>query len=445
MDFVKVRGQSFYCQNREILFSGLGIGSWLNIEHFMVGMPTTDHQMKRTIQSVFSKQVADDFYSKFYACFVTEDDFIFLKEMGVNLLRIPFHYHLFIDDQAPDIYREEGFFIFDRLMALSRKYQIYLLPDLHSVPGGQNPDWHSDNQTGYPQFWHYKVFRDQMVALWRVIAERYKDETYLLGYDLLNEPFLVPKDDYIHGFYREVTQAIRQVDQNHILFIEGDFFAMDFTCIREIEDEQTALTFHYYPTVWHPDLLDKSMDRAARKQIFETVFLDLIKIRDQFDRPILCGEAGYDIDREDLPFTIGLVEDTLDLFEKYKVSWTLWSYKDAQLIGIVYPKTDSPWMKFVNGIGAYWNHYLDIEMAKNTIDYLCDRYFPQTSEQDRYYLRFPQRAMIYRLEERYWLKPEIERCTRADLLTLPESFLLEHCDCHESYVAMLKRYLKNRP
>lgn len=443
MDFVKVKGKSFYYNDEEIRFKGLGIGSWLNIEHFMVGLPTTENQMKRTIREAFGHKIEEDFFSRYYNSFIAEEDFVFLKEIGVNLLRVPFHYHLFIDDQAPEKIKNSGFFIFDRLMEFSRKYQIFILPDLHSVPGGQNPDWHSDNQTGYPQFWHYKVFRTQMVELWKVFAERYKNEPYLLGYDVLNEPFLIPKDDQINEFYFEVTEAIRQVDQNHILFIEGDFFAMDFSCIHEIYDEQTALTFHYYPTVWHPDLLKKEMDRMERKQMFESVFLNLIKIRDAFERPILCGEAGYDIDREDIMFTIGLVEDTLELFEKHKVSWTLWSYKDAQLIGLVYPKTESPWMKFVKKIGVYWNHYLDIEMAQKTIQYLCDHYFKDTTDEERYLLQFPQRAIIYRLQETYWLKQEVEKFTDAELLKLPDSFLLSNCDFYEDYANMLKKYMIN--
>ena len=36
--------------------------------------------------------------------------------------------------------------------------------DLHSVPGGQNTDWHSDNITGQPLFWQYRCFQDQVVT-----------------------------------------------------------------------------------------------------------------------------------------------------------------------------------------------------------------------------------------------------------------------------------------
>jgi aryl-phospho-beta-D-glucosidase BglC (GH1 family) len=443
MNFVKVKGTSFYCGEKEILFSGLGIGTWLNIEHFMVGIPTTDSQIHHCFSEVYGAEISAEFFRRYQMNFVTEEDFKFLKEIGINLLRIPFHYHLFIDDQNPSRVKEEGFLIFDRMMELSRKYEIYILPDLHATPGGQNPDWHSDNQTGYPQFWYFKIFRDQMISLWKMIAARYKEEPYLLGYDLLNEPFLIPKADLIDEFYKEAITVIRQVDQNHIIFLEGDFFAMDFTCIHSIEDEQTALTFHYYPTVWEPDLFDKTCNHDRRIQEFEKVFTNIIKIREQFSRPILCGEAGYDIDKEDISFTMGLVEDTLKIFQQYRVSWTLWSYKDAQFMGLVYPKSDSPWMKFIHNLHVVWNHYKDITMAQKAIDEICDLHFPEVSEEDKYHLRFCQRAIFYHLQEKYWLKPELEKLSGEDILQLPDSFLFSNCEYHKEYVKVLKKYISN--
>lgn len=441
MDFVKVNGTTFTVGGKEILFSGLGIGTWLNMEHFMLGIPTTDSQIRKTFTDVFGKDTATEFFKRFTLDFVTEDDFQFLKDTGINLVRIPFNYHLFIDDQKPDTYKEEGFFYFDRLMELSRKYQIYLLPDLHTVPGGQNPDWHSDNQTGYPQFWHYKIFRDQIAALWKEIAARYKEEPYLLGYDLLNEPFLIPKDNLLDGFYKEVTAAIREVDGNHILFLEGDFFAMDFSCIDTlIEDEQTALAFHYYPTVWKPDLFRKDYDRTKRKQKFEEVFQKLVQIREIYSRPILCGEAGYDIDKEDLTFTLNLVQDTLELFQKYSVSWTLWCYKDARFMGVVYPKSDSAWMQLADKIHNFWNHYQDTGMAQEMMKQLCSEYFPDAGEEDRYHLTFCQRAVIYHLQAEYWLKPVLKQYTKESILKLPESFLFKNCGYYQEYADLLRCY-----
>ena len=52
MDFVKVKGKEFYYKGEPILFSGLGVGSWLNMEHFMLGLPGTDAQIRKTFEEV---------------------------------------------------------------------------------------------------------------------------------------------------------------------------------------------------------------------------------------------------------------------------------------------------------------------------------------------------------------------------------------------------------
>ena len=46
MEFVRVKGNEFIYQGQSIRFAGLGIGSWLNLEHFMLGIPTPEKQMK---------------------------------------------------------------------------------------------------------------------------------------------------------------------------------------------------------------------------------------------------------------------------------------------------------------------------------------------------------------------------------------------------------------
>ena len=65
---------------------------------------------------------------------------------------------------------------------------MYLILDLHAAPGGQgyNADI-SDYDDSKPSLWESKENRDKTVAFWKKIAERYKDEPWIGGYDLINE------------------------------------------------------------------------------------------------------------------------------------------------------------------------------------------------------------------------------------------------------------------
>ena len=438
-EFIKVAGTEFTKGNKPILFRGLGIGSWLNLEHFMVGIPSPDNQIRTSIQNCFGEKTVEKFFDSFIHSFVTDKDFAFFFFFLVNVVRVPFNYRLFIDDENPEEYKPEGLLYFDYLMELCEKYQIYLLPDLHAVPGGQNPDWHSDNNTGVPEFWHYKVFRDQIVSLWKYIARHYADREYLLGYDILNEPYLIDAPDILTDFYKDVTKAVRSVDENHIIFLEGDHFAMQFDCIHEITDPGTALTFHYYPTVWEPELFNTSYNKDARRTVFKEILNKIASIRETFGRPILCGEAGYDIDPDNLSHSMELLEETLSHFNESSISWTLWCYKDAQFMGIVYPKSDSSWMMFVNRIHEKWTHYREMAQANELMDKIClYPEFKTASEDLKYFMQFRQRGILYRFQRECILEPLLKEYTEEEFLKLPESFLFENCEYYEEYQQLLK-------
>jgi len=49
---------------------------------------------------------------------------------------------------------------------------------------------------------------------------------------LLNEPnWNLPQNSALRALYGEITDAIREVDDKHLLFIEGNWFANDFTSL----------------------------------------------------------------------------------------------------------------------------------------------------------------------------------------------------------------------
>lgn len=440
MDFVTVKDDMFSYRGAPITFRGLGIGSWLNMEHFMVGMPGTDHQIRDAFTETFGAAESEKFFDDFVFAFANDDDFKYLKSLGVNFIRVPFNYRLFVDDENPynEVgelnLKEQGFRYFDHLFTLCRKYDIFCMPDLHAVPGGQNPDWHSDNMTGVPQFWHFDVFQTIVVDLWKAIARRYVNEPALMGFDLLNEPYLMPsKPGALQHFYDRVTAAIREVDTNHVILLEGDFFAMDFSAIDHIGDANTAITFHYYPTVWHPEMVAKDYPREQWKKDCEDGFVTMIEKMRAFGRPLLCGEAGYEISGDDMNHVIAMTEDTLDVFEKHNVSWTLWSYKDAQFMGVVFPKSGTPWMDFVDEIHQHWNHHREMDEGKQLVATMADL-FPggaqNTAEQTKYELQFRQRALMFVLQKEQILKPQLRDWTWNRVKDLPASFEFSQCDVH---------------
>lgn len=104
---------------------------------------------------------------------------------------------------------------------------------MHAVPGGQNPDWHSDNPTSYAAFWDYKDHQDRTIWLWEQIAARYRNNPWVAGYNPLNEP-CDPEHVRLPAFYARVEKAIRKIDPDHILWLDGNTFAMEWKGFDEV-------------------------------------------------------------------------------------------------------------------------------------------------------------------------------------------------------------------
>lgn len=440
IDFIKVEGIYFTHRNRKIHLRGFGIGTWLNMEHFMLGIPTPDEMIQQAVAEICGENKKEDFFKRFRRSFVAEKDFALLKECGVNFVRVPFNHRLFIDDNDIDHYKEEGFACLDRLFELGRKYQIFVMPDLHTTPGGQNPDWHSDNSFGVPLFWKYQSFRRQMTELWRTIAERYRDEPYLMGYDLLNEPAMADWSA-INEYYEETIAAIRTVDQNHVIILEGDMFSMDFSGLKHFKDKQIALGFHYYPTVWQPELLERTLDRSVRKAKIADGLDKLLSISKEFGRPAFCGEFGYGIDCGEADFTGNLLKDTLDLMAERDMDWCLWCYKDAHFMSLISPKRDGRWMKLTDAVKGKWNQDIEKAQANELIKLIQKECFPEMTDKEKYLMQFRLRACLYILQKEYVLKAALIHIAEDELLTYADEFCYENCEIEEGTKEIVKRYL----
>ncbi|WP_099203789.1 glycoside hydrolase family 5 protein [Scatolibacter rhodanostii] len=435
--FVKAKDTRLYFGEKPLFLRGLGVGSWLNMEHFMLGIPTPDSMIRQSFTEVYGEENAENFFDDFFKSFLQAEDFQVLKDTGINFIRVPFNHRIFLNEQTGE-YLEYGFAMMKRLLDFCEEYKIFVMPDLHTTPGGQNPDWHSDNRSGIPQFWEFAALRHQMTKLWGEIAKRFSSYEYLLGYDLLNEPSMASWEA-MNSFYEETITEIRRYDTNHAIVLEGDMFAMDFSGLNHFDDSNIVLSFHYYPTVWNDKLLDKDMPREKRWEEFESGLLRLASIREQFKRPVICGEAGYDLHPDDMDFCMDLLEDTIAIFEKHEINWAIWTYKDAAFMGMVYPKSDTPWMQLAQKLREKWTHYKEMEQGKRMIHSAAEE-FGGISENLAYKLQFRMRAILYEMQKEEILIPTLRDIPWEEIKTAPSSFLLENCEIWDCYQKLLQKF-----
>ena len=118
--------------------------------------------------------------------------------------------------------------------------------DFHALPGSQNQHWHSDNETHKAGFWMYRHFQDRVVHLWETLAARYRGNATVAGYNIMNEP-ADPEGATIKPFYDRVVEAVRHVDPDHIIFLDGNRYSTDFSAFENAPVyPNTVYTAHDY-------------------------------------------------------------------------------------------------------------------------------------------------------------------------------------------------------
>lgn len=329
--FIKCKGKDFVDENNnKVFFRGYGLGGWLVPEGYMLhtpgfGSPSSIHEQ---IVDVVGEANAQLFWQEYRKNYVNEKDIQKIAEWGYNSIRLPFNYRLISPQDLPGVYLEEGFAIIDTLMSWCKKHNLYLILDMHCAPGGQNHGNISDSD-GTARLWLESAYQDRTVDIWKKIAERYVNEPIIAGYDLLNEPVLPEghSTTELRSLYMRITSAIRQVDKNHVIFIEGNVWATDFSNMTPIWDVNMAYSFHKY---W-------SEPTKASIQ-------SLLNLRNETNVPLWMGESGENSN----PWFYS----TIRVYEENNIGWCWWAHKKIETITSPY---SAPVSESYQKVLDYWN------------------------------------------------------------------------------------------
>ncbi len=439
--FLKVMDRDFCLNGEKIILRGYGIGTWLNLEHFMLGIPCTDSQIRTAIINAYGKNKAERFWHKFYKSMVDENDFEFLKSLGINTLRIPFNYRLFENNQEPYSYMEEGFQEIDRVLRLCEQYELYAILDLHAAAGGQNPDWHCDNAIGESLFWEYADFRKRTISLWKYIAKRYASNRYVAAYDLLNEPVIMIRDKkIINQFFTELISEIRKVDKNHLLFVEGGMYASQFELFEPFEDPNVACSFHFYPFLHQHLYANQNQKEKIEQTLFETI--SLTDILERLKRPVWCGETGALYNHGNRTQHESMLNNILEIFKKHRISWSLWTYKDARSMGTVHPKEDSEWMHFSKLAKQKWNFWEEFKSRDKYVEEVINKYPADVSELEKQKIGFRILAN-YQLVLKEAYPKILKDIPFESLLGYLNSFNYDNCEVWEGVTNIVKNHTKS--
>lgn len=264
-------------------------------------------QSPREIEEFFDELIGPDgaktFWNKYRQKYIAKSDVDLIRQCGFNSVRVPMHYKFFLAENGV------GFGLVDSLVDWCRTAGIWVILDLHCAPGGQTGT-NIDDSFGYPWLYESAEAQELTIEVWQRIARHYRDESTVLGYDLLNEPIphfprLRQYNDKLEPIYKRITAAIRKVDPNHIIILGGAQWDSNFKVFGPPFEPQLIYQFHKYWTVTSKEVIQEYLD-----------------YRDRYNVPIWLGESGENTDE--------WIAQFVHTLEENNVGWCFWPYKKME-------------------------------------------------------------------------------------------------------------------
>jgi len=303
-DIIDINGERF-------LIRATNVSCWLYQENYIFGGAQNIHETaQKNLNDILGPKEYDEFSKKMMEHFITSEDVRLMKKMGINSVRVGFSSESFDNDST----KSWLFSSLDRLTPIFRENNIAIILTMMRAPKPQNKLWTSSYTKGATLLWDSEEAKQKSVTIWSEIAGRYKHESIILGYDIINEPNIPKKrEKELIDLYQKISLAIRAQDQNHMIIYEGNGFSTKMDVLSKYDsllDSNGCYQFHFYS--WFGNKIEKDLPKH------------MISARES-DRAIFCGEFG--INRlSTIKSQVEFMNTTTDID-----GWAMYTWKTLEL------------------------------------------------------------------------------------------------------------------
>ncbi|NJP40373.1 cellulase family glycosylhydrolase [Oscillospiraceae bacterium HV4-5-C5C] len=247
---------------------GVNLGNWLVLEKWMdPGLfEGTDAEDETDLCNMLPRQTLLNRLQKHRDSYITRKDFEWIKERGINTLRIPVPHFIFGDDPvfcSPYVGCIE---YLDRAFDWAEGVGLKILIDLHTAPDSQN-GFDNGGICGVCKFAQKSENVERVIKVLGMLAQRYAASPALWGIEILNEPVSGDLWPYIQARYPardpERAQGSTYVSLNFLY----DFYTRAYQELRHWLKEDKVIMFHdgFRLTAWK---------EFMQTEAFQNVWLD---------------------------------------------------------------------------------------------------------------------------------------------------------------------------
>ncbi|MFZ1250534.1 MAG: cellulase family glycosylhydrolase [Candidatus Microsaccharimonas sp.] len=220
---------------------GVNLGGWLIVEKWMT--PSLFNGSDAIDEFTLSQTTAGRKAIKnHHKTFIQESDFQWLKDNGIDIIRVPVGYWLFEseDNLIPHVH------YVDWVMNMAEKYNIEVLIDLHGLKGSQNGRDHS-GKSGVAEWFKVEAYRTQSIDVLEKIAYRYATHPKFWGLQIINEPFPKLFNLKLRAYYKNAADRLSGI-LKHTRIVFSDSFTPRLMSgvLPHINGKPAVMDIHVY-------------------------------------------------------------------------------------------------------------------------------------------------------------------------------------------------------
>jgi len=174
-------------------------------------------------------------------------------------------------------------------------------------------------------FWISRDWQRDYAEVWRAVARAFRDDPWVAGYDLYNEPHPLPippgmfESRYLWPFYARLITEIGAVDPRHLFIVESTLFDDTQTLMEPLFAPNVVYSPHFYfgSLVKNPFEPDSPAALAARLRTRNVE-------AGRLSAPLWIGEMGID---RDASGAASYTESALMTLDELHAGWTWWQWR----------------------------------------------------------------------------------------------------------------------
>ena len=309
--FRRIKGDIIDPNGNRFIIQATNVSCWLYQENYIFGGAQNAHKITaENLNEILGTNAYGKFSKQMMEHFITEEDMRLMKKMGFNSVRVGFSAESFDNDSIKKVL----FSTLDNLLPTFKENKVAIILSMIHAAKPQNTLWVSNYTKGATVLWDSAEAKLKTAAIWSEIAQHYKDEQIILGYDLINEPNINRKrEKELIDLYQKITTSIRKYDPNHMIIYEGNLYATKLDVLSKYDsllDSNACYQFHFYS--WFGNKIEKQLPKH-------------LESTEAKQRPIFCGEFG--INRlSEIKQQVNLMNNSREID-----GWAMYTWKSIEL------------------------------------------------------------------------------------------------------------------